>query len=687
MLSRRDVLKTAVVGTPLLLGSGSARLEGQDAVIPPSPPTTAFARPLRIPRPPTKLNRPDASPQEMALAWEIYYEAAAPESGKAPGECHCVNDAVAVWPRLIPEQDAEAFKPTGDVDYYQIVMEEVSGVEVLQGLSTTIWTYFDHPFDVNAPLAPWVVREAPGPTIVAERGRPVIVRFVNRLRVDSPLARPGEPPDTCVHGHGCHTPPQSDGYPTDCIPAWTGSGRPHTRVYVHPNDNDFPGTLWYHDHTNHHTGRNTYYGQSAYYILKPHPTAEGRDAFFRTIDTCLPTGDCDVPLVFQDRLFHADGSLNHPDFNHDGILGDTFLVNGRVQPYLAVEPRKYRFRWLNGSSARFYALAFSRDPQRATRRFNFVQVGSEGGLLPRPAVRSIAEIAMAERHEIVFDFAEVKRQGLNRVYLVNAMEQDDGRGPDEIEVDRCTPLVRFDIGNTITGGVDSSFIPAILNPELVRDANGDWAYPGYSEKDVPLGATGKPRERVFRFDRRHGMWTINGEIFGAHRNDAVGGVKLSKEFPVPDQVCMVANPVPPLDASTVASFPPPGPTTRGTHPPEIWRVVNDSGGWMHPIHIHMEQFKILSREDSDTGQRFPLRAHEVGLKDTFVLHENETIRVIATFKDHNDHFDNQPGVLQDYVFHCHNIEHEDMDMMATKRLYTGSTPPPDPPSGCEPGEN
>jgi FtsP/CotA-like multicopper oxidase with cupredoxin domain len=163
---------------------------------------------------------------------------------------------------------------------------------------------------------------------------------------------------------------------------------------------------------------------------------------------------------------------------------------------------------------------------------------------------------------------------------------------------------------------------------------------------------GRLKERVFRFDRSHGMWTVNGEIFAAHRNDTVGGVKLSKK---------------PGDAR-----------------PEIWRLVNDSGGWMHPVHIHLEQFKILSK---DTGNgRKPPAPHEAGLKDTFVLHENETIRVITTFKDHNNHFDNTPGVLQDYVFHCHNIDHEDMDMMATKRLYTGAAPPRNPRS-CEPEEN
>ena len=643
MLTRRDVLKTAALGTPLVLAASGVNLHSDDP--PRSPGTAPFARPLRSPKSPTRLNRPGATPAEWALAWDIYHEAAAPESARAPGECHCVNAAVKKWPRLIPEQDADALRPTGDVDYYQIVIEEISGVEILKGLRTTLWTYFDHPFDLEAPLASWVQRESPGPTIIAERKRPVIIRFVNRLRVNSALANSGEPPDACIHAHGCHTPPQSDGYPTDCIPAWSGQGRPHTRVYVHPNDNDFPSTLWYHDHTNHHTSRNVYFGQAGFFLLRPHPTLEGRDALFRTIEGSLPTGACDIPMVFQDRLFHEDGSLNFPSFNHDGILGDRFLVNGRVQPFLRVEPRRYRFRWLNGSNARFYGLAFSAAASSARAPLPFIQVGSEGALLPKPASRTIAEIAMAERHDVVFDFAECRNLGLTHVFLVNCLQQTDGRGPTGVDLDRCTPLVRFDIGDTITGGVDPSFVPAVLNPELVRDTAGEWPYPGYSEREAE-------RERVFEFDRSHGMWTVNGEIFGAHRNDTPGGVKLSK--------------------------------APGTVRPEIWRLVNKSGGWMHPIHIHLEQFKVLSREETGSGRRRRPPPYEAGLKDTFTLHDNETVRVIATFKDHNNHFDNTPGVLQDYVFHCHNIDHEDMDMMATKRLYTSAEPPPDP--KCDSGE-
>jgi FtsP/CotA-like multicopper oxidase with cupredoxin domain len=724
MLTRRDVLKTAAVGTPMLLAAGSINLQSDTGKTSPSPSTTPWTRTLRQPNPPTKLNAREASPAQKDLAWDIYDEGISAEGAEASEDCHCVNadiTANGVWPRIIPEQDANAFKPFLDetprgttlpnpnVDYYQIAIVEVPNVVILDGFKTRIWTYKDFPSAVT-PYAPTTssADEFPGPTFFANRNRPVIIRFVSYLSKDSVLGH-GAQPDTAIHGHGFHTPPQSDGYPTDCILAWKGPGSlPDSRVYAHPNDNDFPGTLWYHDHANHHTARNVYCGLAGFYILRPYPKPEegvedpndtARDAFFRKIEGCLPSGAYDVAMVFQDRLFDQEGQLFFDQFAHDGRLGDTFLVNGRVKPKLKVEPRKYRLRWLNGSNARFYTLAFSTSKTSidGENPLRFVQIGTEGALLPRPVVRTRAEIANAERLEVVFDFSQFANQ---QVFLVNCLQQPDGRGPDQVDLNNCTPLVRFDVGAT---GDDESCIPPILNPELVRNAAGDWAYPGYSESDVEIDpATGKPKERLFVFDRSHGMWTVNGQIFDAHRNDTVAGVPLSKDFDPPDEVCIIADPVPLAavfegDTSSIVGVPSlctdasadgcaadvPTCATSGattsTVKPEIWRVENKSGGWAHPVHVHLEQFKLLSREDSGGGELIPLQPHELGMKDVFVLHENETIRFITTFKDHNNHFDNTEGVLQDYVFHCHNIDHEDMEMMATKRLVCpGDELPADP---------
>jgi spore coat protein A, manganese oxidase len=81
----------------------------------------------------------------------------------------------------------------------------------------------------------------------------------------------------------------------------------------------------------------------------------------------------------------------------------------------------------------------------------------------------------------------------------------------------------------------------------------------------------------------------------------------------------------------------------------IWRLRNESGGWIHPIHIHDMEFLLLDRN----GQ--PPPPGEAGLKDVFNIGENETLNVMAFWAGEKN--------VGQYVFHCHNLEHEDMAMM------------------------
>jgi len=84
---------------------------------------------------------------------------------------------------------------------------------------------------------------------------------------------------------------------------------------------------------------------------------------------------------------------------------------------------------------------------------------------------------------------------------------------------------------------------------------------------------------------------------------------------------------------------------------QLWRLENSSGGWWHPIHIHSEYMRILSRN----GRKPPLEERDGNAKkDTVLLRGNEVVEIFITFRDY-------PGP---FVFHCHNIEHEDMAMMA-----------------------
>jgi FtsP/CotA-like multicopper oxidase with cupredoxin domain len=543
MLTRRELLKRGVAAPVAFTGARSAAAEG----LLPSPATQPFVRRLPIPRPHLRLNRPGATPLELAKAESIYQQAQAESRYKA-----------------------EPVPPAGECDYYEVVARE--GVqEIIPGMLTRILGY-------NGLY--------PGPTFFSERNRPAVVRFVNQI------------PDEIMspHYHGAHTPPDSDGVPmlsysrSDVIaPVYPYAG---ARTFVFTNDNPFPATLWYHDHGEDCTAENVYHGLAGFYLLTPNSTEE--DADIRAVEAQLPSGygRYDIPLVFQDRQFNADGSLAYDNFEHDGFIGDRFLVNGVIQPYLPVARRKYRFRLLNGSNARHYEFFLSSGHR-------FFVIGSDGGLLPEPVEMTSLRIAPAERYEIVVDFSRYAVG--SRVYLHNCLTQTSGRKPDddpddELDMDECVPFIEFQIARDED---DPSTIPDLLHPRLAA----------FIDEHLTERPGLQVKNSHFELERGNGAWQINGKFYDPNRVDLVEKL--------------------------------------WTH--STWTFENSSGGWVHPMHIHDEQFAIVSRD----GRRPP--PHERGLKDTFNVGRGETVKVAAYWT----------GALNvgRYVFHCHNLEHEDMRMM------------------------
>jgi spore coat protein A, manganese oxidase len=172
--------------------------------------------------------------------------------------------------------------------------------------------------------------------------------------------------------------------------------------------------LWYHDHAEGTTRLNAYAGLASAFIL--------RDAFELALTASGAIPSREIPLVIQDKTFKrfADqwgmpGDLWYPsiyepdrwDLEEGGaavpipscvpeLFGDTILVNGAVYPFLDVEPRRYRFRVLNGSNARFYTLKLvyaqsstfpgSTEPNVTKLGPPFLQIGTEGGFLPSPVL-------------------------------------------------------------------------------------------------------------------------------------------------------------------------------------------------------------------------------------------------------------------------------------------------------------
>ena len=180
----------------------------------------------------------------------------------------------------------------------------------------------------------------------------------------------GTPVRMNTHLHGAHVAGSSDGNPY----AYAAEYRPgQIQSVVYPNDQNAT-MLWYHDHADQITRLNVYAGLVGLYIVR-----DALDTGLEPNGLGVPGGAYEIPLVLADRLFDGSGELFYspdptwiPEF-----FGDTPLVNGAVRPYLAVEPRKYRFRILNASNARFWNLSIQGGPPA-------VQIGSDGGLFNRP---------------------------------------------------------------------------------------------------------------------------------------------------------------------------------------------------------------------------------------------------------------------------------------------------------------
>ena len=437
----------------------------------------------------------------------------------------------------------------------------------------------------------------PGPTFVAWYGEPILVRFENELPDDH---RGFGSPEISTHLHNGHTPSESDGFPGDWYsrdrhgPTLSRAGRYKDHHYPNKltNSADFPdtdgdpegalGTLWYHDHRMEFTGPNVYRGLAGFYLVFD-GLDTGNEKDTRPGALRLPSGigEYDIPLLFQDKSFDAGGYLYFNQFDPEGIVGEKFLVNGKIQPYFQVARRKYRFRTLNGSSVRFYQFYLNHDGVD----HSFHHIANDGNLLPAPVKTDRLRLAPAERGDIVIDFSAFPLG--SKVYMVNRLEHLDGRGPTGRLLMPGTQILRFDVERE-PDEPDPSQVPAVLRP--------------LRAPVVPPNT----RVRKFEFDRENDLWTVNSRLF-----DVDKPVALIK---------------------------------RGVD--EVWELKG-KGSWSHPIHIHLEEARILSRNG------LPPPPHERGRKDVFELRPGEVVRILICFED----------FVGKYLMHCHNTIHEDHHMM------------------------
>jgi spore coat protein A len=471
----------------------------------------------------------------------------------------------------------------------------------------------------------------PGPTLEARVGQALRVRWTNRLgsRFLLPEAydpnldgtNMGEPQvKTVVHLHGANVAADSDGYPeawfTDGFdikgPSWT------TEVYEYLNRQP-PAMLWYHDHAMGQTRLNIYAGLAGLYILR------GED------EPALPRGPYEIPLLIQDKMFDTDGSLLYPvrdpatiptGPNHPGpwipeFFGDTVLVNGKVWPYLEVEPRRYRFRILNASNARFYNLKLDSGQP-------ITLIGGDQSFLPRPqALRSIV-VAPAQRVDVIIDFS-----GMHG----NVVLQNDARTPfpdgDDIDLPTVGQVMQFRVNRKLAQPDTSLAVPPAPN--------------------LPDAAALARQARVTRnlalieFDDP----AVNDEPIVALLNNLGWGGPTSAKV-------------------KLGSI-------------EVWNIVNVTDD-AHPIHLHLVHFQLLGRQALDApryrrdwvGERAPGTGpdpippqpyltgkpegpgpDETGYLDTVRVPPGQVTSIVVRFGDHT-------GL---YPWHCHILDHEDNAMM------------------------
>jgi spore coat protein A len=277
------------------------------------------------------------------------------------------------------------------IPYYRMTMREVRQKVHRDLPPTRMWSFED---------------SFPGPTIEVKSGEGAIVEWANELPsrhflpIDYTLHGAGRSlPEvrSVIHLHGGRTPAASDGYPEE----WVVPGKQQRCFY--PSQQD-AALLFYHDHTMGINRLNIYAGMQGLLIV--------RDAHEEALK--LPSGKYEVPLLLTDRLLGKDGQLVYPVSEHPErpwvpeVFGNAILVNGKLLPYLDVEPRRYRLRMMNGSNGRFYRISLA-------DRAEMHVIGNDQGLLSTPVAVKRVPLAPAERVDVVVDFAAMAGSRVNLV--------------------------------------------------------------------------------------------------------------------------------------------------------------------------------------------------------------------------------------------------------------------------------
>jgi FtsP/CotA-like multicopper oxidase with cupredoxin domain len=468
---------------------------------------------------------------------------------------------------------------------------------------------------------------SPGPTYRAFYGRPQLTRNINDLPPVTQVNNTGFGfPSVTTHLHNAHNPSESDGNPCDFYTHGHFCDQYYPNVLAGFNSDHAPngdinealGTLWYHDHRVDFTSQNTYKGLFGFYCLfNQFDTGDEGSGFH------LPSfPQFDIPLAFNDKVYDpTTGQLVFDLFNLDGILGDKFLVNGVIQPFLQVSPRRYRFRLLDTGPSRFYEF-FLTDLNNLSATNPYYLISTDGNLLPNPVQVQSVRIGPAERVDVIIDFSKFAGK---TIYLENRLNQLNGQGPVAVDsqvapqnssTTECSLVLNSNQPAILPAGTGNLVLQFKVTGPRVADNSVD---PATNPSFYQLPDTNAEARivRTFKFDRLNGQWSINGQFMDC----GIGPSGFSENF----RFAVRQN------------------------SSEQWLLTNLTGDWTHPVHIHLEEHQILSR-----NRARPTVPTDAGRKDVTQLHPNERAQLFFRFRDW----------LGKYPIHCHNVVHEDHAMMA-----------------------
>jgi len=577
-----------------------------------------------------------------------------PIEGRPPGSVW----AHQRWDEFPPAACVEATTAPATTNYRydpQVASSLNSGIDPTQGMPVRF-----HPnLPTQSPKSVWTFNGTIPPKLVQVRyGEPIVFRHHNGLPADVRQNGGFGRHTLSTHEHNGHHGAENDGFTgayffpnqfydyhwpivlgghfsmntgaTDRMASTPDGGGGLINI---PGDwHETMSSHWFHDHMFGFTSQNVYKGDAAVFNIYS-GLDRGNEEIDDGVNLRLPSGsakdwgnlDYDVNLMLADNAFDAHGQLYFDIFNFDGFLGDVVTTNLAYKPYFEVERRKYRFRLLNASASRFFKVALANASGVAQP---IVQIANDGNLLPVPVtLMALDEQGTAERYDIVIDFSNYLVG--DKLHLVNLAEHEDGRGPAK----------DLSMSAALSGASPDPGVGRFLEFRIVREpAKPDNSrVPGVMIPNPDLSNIPVARVRTFVFGRDanqpgtnpfttlEGPWGISVDG-GGTLDSNIGNISAAPKF--------------------------------GTR--EVWRLINDGGGWDHPIHIHFEEGQILARDGSLSN----VRPAERGRKDVYRLHRGGTVTITMQFRDWGGMF----------MEHCHNMVHEDNAMLLRWEINGGGEP-------------